>query len=129
MAAAKAGLSRWRAEAYVDSARWGVFGYSRGAIAASLLAVTDTTMKAAVLGGGIYDLRRAYGEISDEAIRANMKAEIGPSDSALVARSSLPQMAALRCPVLIIHGAMDTNAPVNQAYAFRDRLQALGKSV
>jgi dipeptidyl aminopeptidase/acylaminoacyl peptidase len=36
-------------------------------------------------------------------------------------------MEKLKCPVLIIHGAVDGNAPANQAYVLRDRLVELKK--
>jgi dipeptidyl aminopeptidase/acylaminoacyl peptidase len=33
----------------------------------------------------------------------------------------------LKCPVLITHGAVDANAPTNQAYLLRDKLIQLKK--
>src|SRR5262249_39684873 len=44
----------------VDPNRMAIYGYSRGAMAASLLAVELDDVKAAVFGAGIYDFQRAY---------------------------------------------------------------------
>ena len=37
----------------------------------------------------------------------------------------MTKMATLACPVLILHGEKDENAPVGQAYLLRDRLTEL----
>jgi len=129
LAALEAGFRKFRTEPYVDGSRMGVFGYSRGAMAASLLAVRlkDTEVRAAVFAAGIYDFKRAYDDIKLPGIRANMKREAGLSEAAMQARTSVTKMADLACPVLILHGEKDENAPVSQAYLLRDRLTALNK--
>ncbi|HEV2799935.1 MAG TPA: prolyl oligopeptidase family serine peptidase [Pyrinomonadaceae bacterium] len=127
IAALVAGFNKFKREPYVDAGRMGVFGYSRGAMAASLLAVRLDDVRAAVFGGGIYDFKRAYDEIKDEGIRSNMEREAGLTPAAVRDRSSLLQMEKLRCPVLILHGERDENAPVSQALLLRDRLTALKK--
>jgi dipeptidyl aminopeptidase/acylaminoacyl peptidase len=107
----------------------GVFGYSRGAMAASLLAVRlkDTEVRAAVFAAGIYDFKKAYDEITLPGIRENMERETGLSDAAVRARTSVTRMTDLPCPVLILHGEKDENAPVSQARLLRDRLTELKK--
>jgi dipeptidyl aminopeptidase/acylaminoacyl peptidase len=47
----------------------GIFGYSRGAIAASLMLAKLNDVKAAVVGGGIYDLEKAYQDLTIEGIK------------------------------------------------------------
>lgn len=121
------GYERFKKEPHVDSGRMGLFGYSRGAMAASLLAVRLTDVKAAVLGAGIYDLQKAYDEVEIDGIRINMKLETGWTDEAIGERSSARMMEKLSCPVLILHGEKDKNSPVSQAYLLRDRLKELGK--
>jgi len=123
-----AGYNRFKHESYVDAKRMGLFGYSRGAIAASLLAVSLNDVRAAVFGGGIYDFKKAYDEIKDEGIRKNMEQETGMKEEAIRQRSSVFQMKKLRCPVLILHGEKDENAPTSQALLLRDRLAALNKA-
>jgi dipeptidyl aminopeptidase/acylaminoacyl peptidase len=129
LAALEAGFRKFRTEPYVDGSRMGVFGYSRGATAASLLAVRlkATEVRAAVFAAGIYDFKRAYDEIKLPDIRANMEREAGMSEAAVQARTSVTKMAALACPVLILHGEKDENAPVSQAHLLRERLTALKK--
>ncbi|HET9235156.1 MAG TPA: alpha/beta fold hydrolase [Candidatus Eisenbacteria bacterium] len=127
IAALETALVRFRKEAFVDSARMGVYGYSRGALAAATLAVRDNPLRAGVLASGIYDLARAHADLKDEGILLNIKNETGLSESALKERSPLLAMEHLTCPVLILHGEKDQNAPVNQAQLLRDRLTELKK--
>jgi dipeptidyl aminopeptidase/acylaminoacyl peptidase len=129
VAALEAGFRSFRAEPYVDRSRMGLFGYSRGALAASLLAVRlkRTEVRAAVFAAGIYDFKKAYDDIKLPGIRANIEQEAVLSEAAVQARTSVAKMAALPCPVLILHGERDENAPVSQAYLIRDRLAELKK--
>ena len=118
---------KFKKESYVDANRMGIYGFSRGGMAASLLAVRLDDVRAAVFGAGIYDFQKAYDEMKIEGIRANMKAESGMTEAAVRERSSILQMEKLKCPVLILHGEKDENVPVSQAYMLRDRLTALKK--
>jgi dipeptidyl aminopeptidase/acylaminoacyl peptidase len=121
------GYRRFQREPYVNAKRMGIFGYSRGGMAASLLAVHLTDVKAAVFGAGIYDFKKAYDETKFDGIRKNMKAETGMTEEAIKQRSSVLQMERLNCPILILHGEKDENVPVSQALLLRDRLTALKK--
>lgn len=116
---------RFAREPYVYAARMGIYGYSRGALAAAELAARTDLFKAAVLGGGIYDFRAAYDEVGLAGIRANMAAEAGLSRAAVRYRSPIRDMTGLDGPVLIVHGADDANAPLAQARALDARLTAL----
>jgi len=122
-----AGYRKFQREPFVDTARMGIYGYSRGAMAASLLAVKLDDVKAAVFGAGVYDFKKEYDEVKMEGIRHNMKAETGMTGEAVRERSSILDMEKLRCPVLILHGEADANVPVSQALALRDHLTALHK--
>jgi len=123
----RAGYERLKHERFVDASRMGIVGYSRGAMAASLLAVQLDDVKAVVLGAGVYDFKKQYDDTVFEGIRANMKAETGMTEEAIRQRSSVLQMEKLKCPVLILHGENDKNVPVAQAYLLRDRLLSLKK--
>lgn len=123
-----AGFKKFRNDPNVDVTKMGIFGYSRGGMAASLLAIKlGKEVQAAVFGAGIYDFRRAYDDTKFDGIRENMKLETGMSGNAIKERSSILRMEKLKCPVLIIHGENDGNAPTNQAYFLRDRLTELKK--
>lgn len=143
------GFKRLRDNPQADPARLGLVGYSRGAMAAALLATRLPEIKAAVLGGGIYDMASAYNEIGSQLIRRNMLAETGslrPEDIVVDAqgkaslspdaalkpeaareRSALGELDQLTASVLILHGEADLNAPLSQAELLRDRLTELGK--
>lgn len=123
---------RLRTDALTEPGRMGIVGYSRGAMAASLLATQLPNVKAVVLGAGIYDFREAFGEISSAMIRTNMVletggSEAGLSDYACELRSSILYLDQLSASVLILHGDQDLNAPVSQAYLLAARLKELGK--
>lgn len=124
-----AGFRKFENEQFVDPAKMGIFGYSRGAIAASLMLPRLDRVKAAVLGGGIYDLKRAYEDITIEAIKANIEKETGLTDEALKMRSSIFQVNEISSAVLIVHGDKDVNAPVSQAQMLCERLKTLNKDV
>jgi pimeloyl-ACP methyl ester carboxylesterase len=121
------GYRRFQRESFVEAGRMGIVGYSRGGMAASLLAVQLDDVKAVVLGAGVYDFRKQYDDTGLDGIRANMKAETGMTEEAIRQRSSVLQMEKLKCPVLILHGEKDINVPVSQAHLLRDRLTALKK--
>lgn len=122
------GFRKFRHDPNVDSTKMGIMGYSRGGMAASLLALKlGNEVHAAVFGAGIYDFQRAYTDTKLDGIRTNMKAETGMTEKAIKERSSILRMEKLKCPVLIIHGDNDGNAPTNQAYFLRDRLTELKK--
>ena len=119
---------RFAREPWVDAAHLGVYGYSRGALAAAELAARTDLFKASVLGGGIYDFRAAYDQVGLAGIRENMSAEAGLGAAAVRFRSPILDMAGLDGPVLIVHGADDANAPPAQARALDARLTALGRA-
>jgi len=123
-----AGFKKLQREPYVDGKRMGIFGYSRGAIAASLMTLRlGKDVKAAVFGAGAYDFKKAYDEVTIEGIRKNMEAETGMTEKAIKERSSILQMKKLKSPVLIMHSEKDENVSVKQALLLRDRLTELKK--
>ena len=123
-----AGFKKFQRETFVDDTNMGIFGYSRGGMAASLLTLKlGSDVKAAVFGAGIYDFKRAYDETGFDDIRQNMQNESGMSEKAIRERSSILQMQKLKSPILILHGENDINAPTNQSLLLRDRLTELKK--
>ncbi len=114
------GLSRLVKEDFVDASRIGIYGFSRGALAASLLAVTPgVDVKAVIVCSGVYDFKKAYDAYADEGrqagIKANMKAEAGLTPESIDARTSLGKMDRLTASMLVVHGRKDVNVPVEQA--------------
>jgi dipeptidyl aminopeptidase/acylaminoacyl peptidase len=123
----KEGVEKFKREPYVNPNRLGIYGFSRGGMAASLLVVQLDDVDAAVLGAGIYDFKKAHDETTIEGIRHNMEVESGWTETAIRERSSVFKMEKLKCPVLILHGEKDENVPVTQAHLLRDRLTDLKK--
>ena len=121
------GYTKLRAEHFVDPNRIGVFGFSRGALAASLLATGKIKVSAAVFASGLYDFRMAYDSAVDEGIKHNMQCETGVTEEAMLERSSVFTMNKLTCPVLILHGEDDKINPVDQAYLLAQKLDKLNK--
>jgi dipeptidyl aminopeptidase/acylaminoacyl peptidase len=109
---------RLQHEPFVDPKRMGIYGYSRGGMAASLLVLDLEDVKAAVLGAGIYDFKKAYDDSTLPGVRANMRAETGMTREAIRERSSILRMEKLRCPVRILHGEKDVNVPATQAMRY-----------
>jgi len=122
-----AAYRKFQREPYVDAQQMGVYGFSRGGMAASLLAVQLDDVRAVVLGAGVYDFKKQYDEVTLEGIRENMKRETGMMPEAIKERSSVLFMEKLNCPVLILHGEKDVNVPVSQALLLRDLLTTLKK--
>ncbi|MGH9947174.1 MAG: alpha/beta hydrolase family protein [Pyrinomonadaceae bacterium] len=125
----KSGLEKFRQESFVDRKELGILGYSRGAIAASLMIERIKGIKAAVLGGGIYDLKKAYDGSTLDGIKGNIKTEMGSSNQAFKERSSILHVKKITSAVLVIHGEKDLNAPPDQAYLFSEQLKKLNKDV
>ncbi|MEZ5424693.1 MAG: prolyl oligopeptidase family serine peptidase [Pyrinomonadaceae bacterium] len=117
------GYRKFKEADFVDTKKIGIYGYSRGAIAVSLMVPRLDDVKAAVFGGGVYDMKKAYEEVTIEGIKQNIEKETGATDAAFRERSSIYKVGDMNCPILIIHGEKDINVPVNQAYLLRDELK------
>ena len=122
-----AGYEKFKREPYVDATKMGIFGYSRGGMAAALMATKLKDLKAVVLGAGVYDFKKAYDEVKIEGIRENMRKESGMTPKAIRDRSAILRMDRVKAAVLILHTQKDENVPVSQAYLLRDRLTELKK--
>jgi dipeptidyl aminopeptidase/acylaminoacyl peptidase len=128
----EAGLSRLAKEEFVDASRLGIYGFSRGALAASLLVVRPgVDVKAVIACSGVYDFKKAYDAYADEGlqagIKANMRVETGLTPEAIDARTSVDKMDRLTASMLVVHGRKDVNVPVDQAEALIRQLETLEK--
>ena len=110
----------------VDAQRVAVWGIGRGATAAMNLAAQRTDLKLVIGQSGLYDLRAS--NVSNET-RAAIVAEAGKDSAAWRARSPLLSAANIHAPVVLLHGAADREAPIDQARAFAAALSAAGDSV
>lgn len=110
----------------------GIYGYSYGGIMSMAAAVRHPeAFDAAVPMGGIYDWALAY----DAADRVGkLFYELGHGGSpkthpeAYERSSAINKIAALKAPVLEMHGEADVRAPFNQQTALRQALERHGKT-
>jgi dipeptidyl aminopeptidase/acylaminoacyl peptidase len=112
----------------IGSTKVRLYGYSRGAIGASMVATKDPQLAAVVLGAGAYDFFSWY-PTPLRGIDANIERESGTSAEAFRARSAMYHADKIRVPVLILHGAQDERVPVQQSEALAEKLAANGTNV
>jgi dipeptidyl aminopeptidase/acylaminoacyl peptidase len=117
-----------RSQPFVAPSKVALYGYSRGAMVASMVATKDPQLGALVLGGGAYDFFSWY-PTPLPGIDANLRQEAGISAEAFRARSAIYHVDQIKAPVLLLHGANDERVPVRQAEAFAEKLRATGVTV
>jgi dipeptidyl aminopeptidase/acylaminoacyl peptidase len=117
-----------RRQPLVNPAKVALYGYSRGAIVASMVATRDAKLAAVVLGAGAYDFVSWY-PTGIRGIDANIRQEAGTSAEAFRARSAIDHADKIKTPVLLLHGAWDERIPVRQTEAFAEKLKAHGVAV
>lgn len=96
-----------RGKPFVKADKVGLFGYSRGAIVASMVATRDPKLAAVVLVSGVYDLEEYYPKIRRPGIARRMDDETGGIPAAFRARSAIHHAEKIRSPLLILHGGND----------------------
>jgi dipeptidyl aminopeptidase/acylaminoacyl peptidase len=133
-AAMAAVIERMRQESYVVRDRVGLFGYSRGAIAAAMLATRIRDLRVLILGAGIYDLKDRYERLDRSSpqlagIAANIEQEAGTSAQAFRARSVLHIVQAIKATTLLLHGANDDRSPLDGTEKFARKLKEGGTRV
>jgi dipeptidyl aminopeptidase/acylaminoacyl peptidase len=127
-AAVLGALAFLRTQPVVQPHKVALYGYSRGAIVAGMVAAQDPQLAAVVLGAGAYDFSRWY-PTPVRGIDMNIEHEAGTSAEAFRARSAIVHVDTITAPILILHGAQDERVPVRQAEAFAETLRAKQKAV
>jgi len=126
--AAETVLAWLRGSPFVVPDKIALFGYSRGAIVAGMVATKDPRLAAVILGAGAYDFSTWY-PTPLPGIDGNIRQEAGVSAEAFRARSAIHHVDAIRAPILLLHGAHDERIPLRQAEAFAQRLKSAGRTV
>jgi len=114
-----------RNQLFVNPNKVALYGYSRGAIVASMVATKDPKLAAVVLGAGAYNFFSWY-PTPLRGIDTNIEREAGTSAEAFKARSAIYHADKITVPVLLLHGAQDERVPIQQTEAFAEKLQANG---
>jgi dipeptidyl aminopeptidase/acylaminoacyl peptidase len=117
-----------RKQAFVRPNKVALYGYSRGAIVASMVATKDQKLAAVALGAGAYDFFSWY-PTPMRGIDANIRQEAGTSAEAFRTRSAIYHVDKIKAPILLLHGTQDERIPVRQAEAFSEKLRATGVTV
>ena len=107
---------------WIDSKRFYLYGFSRGAFFAALLASRLDGIEGVVLHSGAYDLNRLYQDAQWFRSMLNPSGEENPK---LI--SILPEVSTWHAPTLILHGGKDDLVSVQQANLLRDSLEAAHK--
>jgi dipeptidyl aminopeptidase/acylaminoacyl peptidase len=124
--AALAVLGEMRTWGFVRRDKIAVYGVSRGAVVAGMVAARDPGLAAVVLVSGFYDLEQAYGlwrsregtEPEIFGMAGNVEREAGTSAEAFRARSAALHAAEIHAPVLILNGADDPRIDASAVEAF-----------
>lgn len=123
------GIKLFLEEPFVDKERIGIWGISRGATAAALVAAKESGIfKAAVFQSGAYEMQKNYETLKVEDIRENIEKEAGVTDEAFRERSPIYEMERINFPILILHGEKDENISVEQAHLLDQELNRLNKT-
>ena len=130
-------IDHFRVSKLIDPGKIAVEGVSRGAVVAAMLAARDPNLRAAVLIGGVYDLKAFYGNQCASrsktpvagSICESIRDEMPVTEDEFAHRSAMSHVVRIKAKVLILDGANDENAPVGQAQAFADALRKAGVTV
>ena len=112
-----------RRKPFVNPNKVALFGYSRGAIASSMVATRDPRLSAVILGSGAYDFRTWY-PTPISGINRYIEQEAGTTPDAFRDRSAIDHVDKIRASVLVLHGEEDDRVPLTQAQEFVKKLKA-----
>ena len=125
-----AASTRWlAAQGIADPNRIAIFGWSYGGYAALMEAETDPSLyKAVVAVAPVTDLAMLKKE-SEGYTNSQIMADFVGSGPHIVDGSPLRHAAAIKVPVLLVHGDMDQNVHVEESEKMNAALQAAGTPV
>lgn len=137
-----AALEHVRAQPQVDRGRIAALGFSQGGIFSLLMAAHAPDVKAVVAYYPVTDFRKWFDtprdrlgfRIAFSIIEWHFRRESGARTDAefeemLRRASAMTYVDAIRAPVLLIHGAQDTSAPVEESRRLERALRARGREV
>jgi len=126
MRAVNAAYDRLRRSPDVDSNRVAVWGASRGATAAMLLASRRKDLRGVIAESGVYDVWATYRDTRLAGLPETIVREAGRDSAGWRARSPVMFADSIRVPVFIAHGEEDQQVPFAQAREMVARLKGPG---
>jgi dipeptidyl aminopeptidase/acylaminoacyl peptidase len=124
-----AGLDQLIADGVADPARLGITGWSHGGFMAAWAVTQTGRFRAAMMGAGVADWSMEVGVGDFGRAEASLSGSYGwegPGPHRHDQLSPVSYAARVTTPVLILHGADDTNVPVGQAVYFHRALTQFG---
>ncbi len=122
------GIEIFLNQAFVNGEKIGIWGVSRGATVAALIATQKPDfLKAAVFQSGAYETKLNYETTKVEGIKETIREEIGTDENEFRVRSPIYSMDKISCPALILHGEEDERVLAEQARLLDKKLTELGK--
>lgn len=107
---------------HIDSEKIVLYGVSKGAIVAGMVASLEPRLAGVILDSGFYDLK----SVQDARTLENINKESGGKPEELKQRSVIYSVDLIKMPVLIMHGYEDKRAPVKPAIEFYETLMKFG---
>ncbi|WP_051817194.1 prolyl oligopeptidase family serine peptidase [Kitasatospora sp. NRRL B-11411] len=124
-----AGIDLLVAQGVADPQRLGISGWSHGGFLAAWAVARSDRFRAALVGAGISDwgLQAGTGDWGTlDAALGGSTGWDGPGPHPHDRNSPISYAAAIRTPVLILHGEQDTNVPLGQAVHLHRALRHFG---
>ena len=118
-------IEHFRALPFVRAEKVFLYGGSRGAVVASMLATQDALLAGVILKSGVYDLGKAYQSYPwYSLIKLSMIWELGFYDETKMReRSAFSFADKIKAPLLIIHGLNDDRASLESAELFANKVK------
>ncbi|MDF3034623.1 MAG: Alpha/beta hydrolase family protein [Alphaproteobacteria bacterium] len=134
-AALKSVITIFKKRSDVNPDKVFLYGISRGAVVAAMVATQDPSLGGIILNAGIYNLRTVIGQKNlpnitkvAEGMIANIEKEAGLNGESMHLRSAVDYVTKIKSPVLMFHGINDDRNPVSQAKEFHENLLKSGVS-
>lgn len=115
---------------YIDSAKMGIYGISKGAILASMVHKYTSSLNLQILEAGTYDLSARNFLLPSylSGIQKNLIAESGGTDRDFMERSALFNTEYIHANTLILAGEFDDRRTVPSSVALHEKLLAEKKT-
>lgn len=115
---------------FVDPARMGIYGISKGAILASMIHSHYPTLAIQILEAGSYDFLSRRHQLPSylDGIQQNMLREAGDSEEGLKNRSACYHTHPIQAKTLILHGGLDDRKGLSSAQTLHEKLLIERKS-